>query len=695
MAVSYTYNSGQYTLQSIYRTTVGGTVWSADIGGATPAFDYFDDSAVVDDAIYFTLSNNNAQASDFTFNVGTAMAGVDIVLAWEYPKKADDDSVAWGEFEDLEDDTNGFTTLGSNRVKFPLQWRPDTFNLNGLTRTWFRCRIVSLTSISEGGANITDTVKRSDGRLITYGRDDNASIHFQDYYDYMVANYPYISLTQKNSRTFDFTKVGIYVGARTESYNEVVEMGQGCITNTNVGENDMEYLTSGIKNGTRGYNGSTFIVHGGQNSRVIDLGINSKIYGCLFKRGPNTTTTSYPGYCNVIGDVVDSKFEIVVGSASFQTPMDNIVINGGICIAVKMSPLIKDLTYICGASSLLYSVPAPEGWTIENFEYGFNPSITYARVHYFYAYCYRSDTEIGLNYINPSTPLGSYTDNIKPYLRTVGPAYDWTQVKWYRDSSGTFEDYTTEASDATPDNLPLGGEVGDCLYMNHSTLNSYPNSSFYFERTATTNDYEYVWEYYTSAYGWLAMGNNDCDGTDDMSITGYRLGSWYTPTDERRTTITIDGTSAYWMRLRITKKGTGSQMASKLQMYRVYGQGPWAINQKYSMEFEITDKEGNAIEGANVICKYSTGEDVFSVSSDSSGNIERQVVLNKSFKTDGHIEYLSTRLVKETEYPEFDIYITKNGYKDYKATNIPFTGKVDWKISLKKIYIKDFNIIRN
>jgi len=46
-------------------------------------------------------------------------------------------------------------------------------------------------------------------------------------------------------------------------------------------------------------------------------------------------------------------------------------------------------------------------------------------------------------------------------------------------------------------------------------------------------------------------------------------------------------------------------------------------------------------------------------------------------------------------YNPFTFTITKNGYKDVLLKDVEITEKKDWTISLKKIYIKDFNIIRN
>jgi len=676
MAISYTYNTAQANCQEVYRATSGGTVFSANIAAST-AFDYFDDSAVVDDAIYFSKGNNSVQFSDFTFDVGTAIVADSITLKWEYYTLAG----GWVDVEDLEDDTNGFTTLGSNRVKFPLQWKPHFVTINGLDRGWIRCRISAVTNITEGGANQNTRPKISDGRVTVSGGETTPVATFQTVFDWMLANYPYVSLSQTVSGSFDFTKIAINVNGRLESFSEVIELGMDCQSNATVGAWDFEYLTSGIKDGTRGYDGSTFIIHGRGNSSICTLGNNSKIYGCTFKRG-NTEQGggNYPGYFNIVGDVNDSHFEVAPSSGSFSTAMPNLVMNAGISILVGISVQMDNLYYLCSASSLWYTVPNnTNGFTLLNFDYKFIAASAW--LHYFYAYCLRHTDWVNFTYLNPVTPLGSYADSYKPYHRTATD-YDLNSVKFYDDSEGTYTDYTSEAADATPDNVPLGGDVGDIIYM--EVRDTY-SASLYLERTGATNDYTYAWEYYTSASGWIPMGaSNTHDGTNNMSITGYMLGSAYTPVAERIATTSIDGESGYWMRLRITGKGTGSPTCTKLRHIRLTGAGPWSINQKYTMDFKIMNDVGTALEDATVVCTYSDETEVFSINSDVDGLTTTQNVTSKTFRPSGFIADRSTQCAVETEYSTFSLTISKEGHDTVTYINVPLDSKVDWEISLKR-----------
>jgi len=53
--MAITYQTDAITISYIYRATSGGTVFSSNLN-ATAAFDYFDDTAVVGDAIYFGVA---------------------------------------------------------------------------------------------------------------------------------------------------------------------------------------------------------------------------------------------------------------------------------------------------------------------------------------------------------------------------------------------------------------------------------------------------------------------------------------------------------------------------------------------------------------------------------------------------------------------------------------------------------------
>ena len=68
----------------IWFTTGGGVSFSANYRDSS-SFDYFSDTAQVDDAIYFGAGEaGRFKWKDLTLYVGTALAGTGITLAWEY-----------------------------------------------------------------------------------------------------------------------------------------------------------------------------------------------------------------------------------------------------------------------------------------------------------------------------------------------------------------------------------------------------------------------------------------------------------------------------------------------------------------------------------------------------------------------------------------------------------------------------------
>ena len=130
----------------IYRATDGGITASANLA-ATNNFDYFTDTAVVEDAIYFGIVW--LKWVDLKLYVGTALSGVGITIVWEYWNGS-----VWAALAGVTDGTNGFTTTGENIVSFtlPTNWsgRYAPFALNYSGAYYIRARISAITSIVEG-----------------------------------------------------------------------------------------------------------------------------------------------------------------------------------------------------------------------------------------------------------------------------------------------------------------------------------------------------------------------------------------------------------------------------------------------------------------------------------------------------------------------------------------------------------------
>jgi hypothetical protein len=61
---------------------------------------------------------------------------------------------------------------------------------------WSRCRIVSIGTITEGGANQTSIVAYSDGKVTIAGGTDSVPATFTDLYNWCVTNIPYVTVSK-------------------------------------------------------------------------------------------------------------------------------------------------------------------------------------------------------------------------------------------------------------------------------------------------------------------------------------------------------------------------------------------------------------------------------------------------------------------------------------------------------------------
>jgi len=303
MAFNITPSTADVAMGHIFRATGGGTVFSSDLGGQI-AFDYFDDAAQVNDALYFSTHRTAAMA-DLRFHVGTALNAASITLVWEYYNHDD----GWVEIEDLQDDTNDFTVLGENRVWFPLQWNPGYAPINGLTEYWFRVRIDAVSGIVEGGANSTSVMASRRGQ---YTIDGDAGT-FEDIYQWFATNIPRISLKKYGSNVYDFRKISLFYNSVIETKNEVLLTGLNMRYRGHVNaSNGFWKLRAGELDASgRGVNGSTFIIYGLNNSHVCQFNSNTRCYGSTFRRGPDQGSDT-PGYANLFGQFADCWLELAV-----------------------------------------------------------------------------------------------------------------------------------------------------------------------------------------------------------------------------------------------------------------------------------------------------------------------------------------------------------------------------------------------
>lgn len=141
-----------YNTVTILRATSGGTVFSGNLAGDA-TMDYFEDSAVVDDCLYFEFGDCNSGVSKgLRFNVGTQLVAAAITVAWEYYSLDGN----WTPFPNLVDGTNAFQNAGVNDVTWDMPDWPYYLYINGQREAWIRVRITAVTAITEGGAQQTD-----------------------------------------------------------------------------------------------------------------------------------------------------------------------------------------------------------------------------------------------------------------------------------------------------------------------------------------------------------------------------------------------------------------------------------------------------------------------------------------------------------------------------------------------------------
>ena len=129
-------------------------------------FDLFEDAIGAGDCLYFSSGAGVGNFADVQVTVGTPIAATGLVLAWEYQLA----NVTWATLT-VVDPSSGFTVAGTHRITFtpPLDWAYQYwsgFKPLGLQPYLFvRCRVVSVTSSTEGGRHTTNRVQVGDNAV--------------------------------------------------------------------------------------------------------------------------------------------------------------------------------------------------------------------------------------------------------------------------------------------------------------------------------------------------------------------------------------------------------------------------------------------------------------------------------------------------------------------------------------------------
>lgn len=645
--MAITYNASLTNITYIYRATNGGTVFSAN-EAANTTFDYFANNAVANDAIYFG-NNNYSQLSDLTLNIGTPMAGSNIVLVWEYYCVL---TGTWRTMHNITDQSNKFTVTGAVRIVFPIQAGMSFVTVNGIASiTWVRCRIVSLTSITEGGANTTSRVQKGNGVLYIDGYTDGSPCSWTMVYDWIIANAPQIGATKISSDAFKFDNVMITINSRLRSINERVYIGNGCYS----ANFNLSYLHSGSKVGSNGWSyGSDYYLCYRALSQILTMSneTNTKIYGGVWRTFNNivdgivcTPTGTYLGISS--GEWIGVYAE---QSGYFSVAYcDRCIVGGDLITASKpiryptnlqIADAKNNIWRMYGnsldVSDIVYSLPATTLFSMGP-QYGDQNNI--------------------INIINPNPAFPEQTSTPRVASRTLGSTIDFTGCKFYDASAGTYTDYLTQAADVTADDVPVNGDVGDCLYFTSTSIISREyNPALTFTINNQSNDYEYVWEFYRGTTWHLVESDEVWDLTDNFTKSGYV----YLGMDGDKSTVTIDGLPGYWFRLRIVTKGTGSPVVSRIQLRAQLGITKMPINELYTANIKVADKNGTPIQNATVKVTDVTGT-LITLMTDANGNAPATNLITSQTKFDKDAPETDFNY-KKTSFNPYVIVTDANGY---------------------------------
>lgn len=165
MAISYNNTRAMndaFLSGNVYRATGGGVTFAAISTAGN--VDLFTDTAVVNDALYFKVSNQCNKFRGIEFSIDTAIASTSHTFAYEYRKE---DST-WASLPGLVDNTAQFTVLGVNSITWtmPTDWGSNTTAVNGIVgHVWVRIRFSAITALTEGGHQSNTTFKVYDNAV--------------------------------------------------------------------------------------------------------------------------------------------------------------------------------------------------------------------------------------------------------------------------------------------------------------------------------------------------------------------------------------------------------------------------------------------------------------------------------------------------------------------------------------------------
>ena len=658
--MAVTYNTATVAPGFIYRATSGGTVFSSNYN-ATAVFDYFANDAVVDDCLYIGRYNNQ-MFSDVTFNIGTAIVADSITIVWEYKNKDN----TWHTIPNSQDDTVSFSVTGSQAFKFGLPWEWTGYGavatVNSQVASWIRVRITAVTNITEGGANQTSTVTLADSKVNINDYTDLSPCTLTIIYNYLTTNYAYLNITKTASGHFDFHAVSLYANSRLKVTNQSFEQGLNSGSYCG-GKCSMNYLQMGDKiDDDFGKNGAVLWLWYIANSYGVTFSSNTLIYGSTVI---STTGAGYPGWN---GEWIDSDIQGVNFSGGTGTINNCRFLDAG--------------TFICGSfpSAFTNNKIIVVG-TMFGYFYNTNvtipsPSFGFSAGTHYIIFMYQTAANPTFTFTNPDPPLPAIGDTNKPVYRyATVPASTFAQVWYYDASEGTYTDYTTEFSDAVADDAPLYGDVGDIYYFGQAA--AWWCHCWQITTNLASNDYVYLHEYYGASAWWEHSPVHD--GAANFTTNGGFM--WFGKDNSPTyTSLNVNGYTGYWHRMTITTKGTGSPAISRLLYSNQTGASGWNVYEKFSLDIHVTDEDGTALIGADIVIDLD-GVNIYTGVTDGSGDMTQQTLTYRNWFFDPINSYSNFQQVGETTYNAYDLTISYAGKRTYKD-KITMSEKKDYSIAL-------------
>jgi hypothetical protein len=246
---------------------------------------------------------------------------------------------------------------------------------------------------------------------------------------------------------------------------------------------------------------------------------------------------------------------------------------------------------------------------------------------------------------------------------------------FYDDSAGTYTDYTTAATNATAGDVPLSGDVGDCLYFYSShqfwAWNHGRGQGVTFTVGTPNTDYVYAVEWWNgTAWEELNLSRElltewgDYDGYDSTLNFAQSGKMLFVPRDSTGDVL-VNGITDSWCRIRIVTKGTGTPTLSTITTAAEECIKPfWHAYEKYTLDLTVKDTAESVISGATVTITDSDGTEVADTTTDENGVTTQQSLTYKYFYLDPFNvnSYPTYTEVVQKTYGDYTVKLSKSGY---------------------------------